>query len=87
MGISFLDPLTGKDKGWIAGYGESFDALARLTPLVYAVLYMGSVGAALFYVRRFGSGLVFASCVLTVGICAGLAFSAVHEFIHFPERD
>jgi alkane 1-monooxygenase len=82
VGIPLLDPLIGKDRGHTGEYNRSGDTLARLAPFVYTVLYLGSVAAALSYVRRFTSTLVFASCVLTVGICAGLAFSAVHELIH-----
>lgn len=64
------------------GLEDTVGECARSAPYIFSVLYLVSVSAGAFYVSR-SSGLVsFFSCVFSVGVCAGIAFSAVHELVH-----
>lgn len=83
IGIPLLDPLFGKASSPTNDHFESSEVkAARSAPYLYVLLYIVSVIVGLFYIQRFPRPSIVGSCVLTVGICAGLAFSAVHELIH-----
>jgi alkane 1-monooxygenase len=83
LGIPLLDLVIGKTTSSVPERLDSFDTtIARLAPLIFVALYIASVVSALSYIRYSHRALVVTSCVISVGTCAGLAFSAAHELIH-----
>jgi alkane 1-monooxygenase len=58
----------------------------EIAPIVYTVLYICCIFAGAWYVSVTPSWYVLAACISTVGVIAGVSFSATHELIHSKGR-
>jgi len=82
VAVPILDPIFGKQMASLSLARGAHSYAARSPPCLFLNLYMTCVITGAWYVSHHQTTAVLIASVLSVGVCAGLAFSAVHELVH-----